>query len=89
VAVHQKPLSISLEKDHSHGRQVERQVSVFKSLDCLKSHWCGIPSLIKVERRGQRGNKNYYQIAYYMSSLSENAKTFAQKIKGHWQIENR
>ena len=85
----QKYLSINLEQDKSHGRHIKRQVSVFNSPDLLKPTWCGIQSLIRVERWGKRGNKDYHQIAYYISSLLEDAEVFAHKIKGHWQIENQ
>lgn len=85
----QEPLSINIEQEKGHGRHIKRQVSVFKSPDLLKPTWCGIQSLIRVERWGNRGNKDDHQIAYYISSLLENAEVFAHKIKGHWQIENQ
>ncbi len=89
VANTHKPLSTSLQKERSHGRRVERQVSVFNTIDSLNTSWCGIKSLVRVERRGKRGNKQYHQVAYYISSLKEKAETFLQKIRGHWLIENQ
>ncbi|WP_413162228.1 ISAs1 family transposase [Capilliphycus salinus ALCB114379] len=89
ITRNQVPLSVNLKKEESHGRQIQRQVSVFKSLDSLPLTWCGIESLIRVERWGKRGNKDYHQVAYYISSLSEKAEVFATKIKGHWLIENQ
>ena len=85
----QEPLSVSQEQEKSHGRIIKRHVSVFKSLDSLKSHWSGIQSFIRVERWGKRGKKDCHQVAYYISSLWENAEVFASKIKGHWLIENQ
>lgn len=85
----EKPLSINIEQEKSHGRQIKRQVSVFKSIEPLKSNWCGIQSLIRVERWGKRGDKDYHQVAYYISSLLEKAEVFATRIRGHWQIENQ
>lgn len=89
VTTSQEPLSINLEQERSHGRQIKRQVSVFKSPDSLLPIWCGIQSLIRVERWGQRRNKDYHQVAYYISNLLEKAKVFATRIRGHWQIENQ
>lgn len=89
VAHNQEPLSIKIEQDKSHGRQIKRQVAVFKSIDSLKSSWYEIKSLIRVERWGKRGKKDYHQVAYYISSVWEKADYFSEKIKGHWPIENR
>lgn len=85
----QEPISQSVEKEQSHGRIISRKVSVFEIFNSLENNWCGIRSLIRVERIGKRGDKDYHQVAYYISSLKENAEVFAQKIRGHWQIENQ
>ena len=66
VTKSQEPLSISLEQERGHGRQIQRQVSVFKSIDALKSNGYGIPRFIRVERWGKRGNKDSHQVAYYI-----------------------
>ncbi|HLO51219.1 MAG TPA: ISAs1 family transposase [Kamptonema sp.] len=88
------PVSESQTVDNSHGRQIVRKVSVFniESLDSESvnlSEWSNIQSLIKVERSGSRGQKDYEHEAYYISSLSANAETLASKIQGHWLIENQ
>ena len=80
--------------DISHGRQIVRKVSVFnmeslKSEEFKLSEWSNIRRLIKVERSGTRGQKDYEHEAYYISSLSADAETFASKIRGHWLIENQ
>ncbi|WP_413166690.1 ISAs1 family transposase [Capilliphycus salinus ALCB114379] len=85
----EQPFSINIEQEKSHGRQIKRQVSVFKSIEPLKSNWCGIQSLIRVKRWGKRGDKDDHQVAYYISSLLEKAEVFATRIRGHWQIENQ
>ncbi|HSF74149.1 MAG TPA: ISAs1 family transposase [Microcoleus sp.] len=80
--------------DISHGRQIVRKVSVF-NIESLNSHefnsedWGQMRSLVKVERSGTRGQKDYEHLAYYISSLSADAETFASKIRGHWLIENQ
>lgn len=88
------PKSQSQSVDISHGRHIVRKVSVFdipplisQSFEKLK--WSKITSLIKVERSGTRGNKDYEHLAYYISSLSASAEIFASKIRGHWLIENQ
>jgi hypothetical protein len=80
--------------DISHGRHIVRKVSVFDIPPMLspsleKSKWSKITSLIKVERSGTRGKKDYKHLAYYISSLSVSAEIFASKIRGHWLIENQ
>ncbi|MBE9095429.1 ISAs1 family transposase [Tychonema sp. LEGE 07203] len=80
--------------DISQGRQIVRKVSVFniESLNTAEfnlSEWSNISSLIKVERSGTRGRKDYEHEAYYISSLSADAEKISSKIRGHWLIENQ
>lgn len=80
--------------DISHGRHIVRKVSVFdiepgKFPEFDSSKWGKIASLIKVERSGTRGKKDYQHLAYYISSLSIDAADFASKIRNHWLIENQ
>jgi predicted transposase YbfD/YdcC len=83
------PVSIDYTEDTSHGRDIMRIVSVFNVPMSFSSLWEHIKSYIKVERYGERDGKEYYHCAYYISSLVENAQTFAQKIRDHWKIENQ
>lgn len=89
IAESEKPSDVYQEIETGHGRMVSRQVSVFNNLGNLPSDWYGVESLIRVERKGKRGKKDYYQMSYYISSREETAARFAQKIRGHWQIENQ
>lgn len=84
-----KPDSIYRTKESSHGREVTRQVSVFKQTILVPAQWEHIQSLIKVERWGFRGKKTYQETVYYISSIVQDAEFFAQKIREHWQIENQ
>jgi hypothetical protein len=73
---------------------VRPRVSVFDisplvSSSFEKLKWSKITSLIKVERSGTRGKKDYEHLAYYISSLSLGTEIFASKIRGHWLIENQ
>jgi len=94
ITENQPPKSQSQSVDISHGRNIVRTVSVFDipplvSSSFEKLKWSKITSLIKVERSGTRGKKDYEHIAYYISSLSVSAEIFGSKICGHWLIENQ
>ena len=94
ISESQPPLSESQTVDISHGRQIVRKVSVFdieplNLSEFERSNWGKITSLVKVERSGTRGKKDYQHLAYYISSLSLDAEIFASKIRGHWLIENQ
>lgn len=45
--------------------------------------------MIKVERKGTRGEEPYERIGYYMTSVSPSSRRLAEGIRGHWLIENR
>lgn len=96
ISESQEPDSEFEEDDISHGREIYRQVSVFytdknpKCQEKIKSWgWDKVQSLIRVERWGFRGDEPYQNTRYYISSLSVHAQLFAEKIRNHWQIENR
>ena len=83
------PLQENSRTETNHGRQVNRQVSVFEIPKTVKKLWKGSQCFIKVERKGSRNNKPYHQIVYYLSSCYQTAQDFSQKIQGHWTIENQ
>jgi predicted transposase YbfD/YdcC len=58
-------------------------------LNGIDPQWTQIKSLIRVERVGTRGGKQYHEIVCYISSLISTAQEFASGIRGHWGIENR
>lgn len=89
VSQTQPTQSFVSEKDSRHGRQIIREVSVFDLSYWSNLGWAKLQTLIKVERWGNRGLKPYKHTAYYISSLSESAQVFAEKIRGHWRIENQ
>ena len=84
----QKPLTVNQSKDNSHGRYVIRNISVFDSQHIEHENYPHLKSFAKFERIGFRGNQEYNQTLYYLSSLKLNAQTFAEKIQEHWLIEN-
>jgi predicted transposase YbfD/YdcC len=83
-----QPMSFYCDEDKGHGRDIIRLTSVFNVAHPFNTIWQHIKSYIKVERYGERDRKEYYNCAYYISNLIENAQTFAQKIRGHWQIDS-
>lgn len=82
------PLSKHFSRDLSHGRHITRQVSVFEVPESVKSQWSNSQRFIQVVRSGNRGSQSYQEIAYYLSSSDQPAEILAQKIRGHWGIEN-
>jgi predicted transposase YbfD/YdcC len=83
------PLTVYQSRDNSHGRCVTRKISVFDSKNVQHKNYPHLSSFIEVQRTGFRGNKEYNQILYYISSQKLNAKIFAEKIQEHWLIENQ
>lgn len=77
-------------EDHNHGRHEMRRHYVTQVLDDLetRSEWRGLRSLCVVERERTLNNLTTTARHYYISSLSYQAKTFAEIIRGHWGIEN-
>jgi len=84
-----KPESCFLEQDNSHGRKISRKIEVFKVRKNERQGFENLRRVIKVERKGSRGDKTYEETAYYISSLTESAQVFAKIIRGHWKIENQ
>ncbi len=70
-------------------REWSRKIKVFKVRKNERQGLENLRRIIKVERRGSRGDKTYEETAYYISSLTESAQVFAKIIRGHWKIENQ
>lgn len=66
-----------------------RQVSVFSLPKGLHQDWYKSRCFLQIKRTGWRGQKAYQQTVYYLSSYKEKAKVFAERIRGHWSIENQ
>ena len=84
-----KPLTVYQSKDNSHGRYAIRKISVFDGHHVNHKSYPHLRSFIEVKRTGFRGNKEYNQTLYYISSQKLNAKIFAEKVQEHWLIENQ
>lgn len=85
----QSAISSATELDCSHGRNIERSLSVFAAPTHLLAKWTGLKSVIIVNRTGTRGQKPFAETVYYLSSQILPAVTFINLIRSHWSIENR
>lgn len=85
--------TVDIQQDNSHGRKITRQVSVWDNYQELPKQildkFQGIKNIIKVERSGTRGKKEYEETVYYISSKLETAMEVGKKIRNHWGIENQ
>lgn len=82
-------MDTDIQIDSSHGRQVQRSVSVLTPTAGIDPVWVGVERIIKVERTGIRNRKPFEEKVFYISSLAENAAEFAYRIRAHWHVENR
>lgn len=85
----QEPQSVDHSLERSHGRTVERRVSVLDTVEGIAPHWVGVRRIIRVERWGFRGLKPFHETMFYISSLTLDAAGFAERIGRHWHVENR
>lgn len=70
-------------------RITQRTVSVLAAGDELDVAWFGVQSIIRVERTGIRGTEAMHETMFYISSISTDAFHFSQRVRNHWQVENR
>lgn len=75
-----------------HGRIEKRLVSICQNLDGIRS-WPRLTTLIQVKSERQVFTHNVIEVTnetrYYISSLSETAQAFAERIRGYWGVENK
>ncbi|MBD2027542.1 ISAs1 family transposase [Leptolyngbya sp. FACHB-711] len=83
------PVSVYIQSDKTHHRLTHRTVEVFDCLAGIAQDWLGLRRLVRVQRQGMRKGKPCTQLSYYITSLATTARQFAERIRGHWGIENR
>ena len=88
VTATNKPASRYIATEKTRDRFTTRTAEVFHDLNGIDPGWTGIKSLIRVERVGTRGGKQYHEVVCYISSLKSTAPEFACGIRCHWRIEN-
>ncbi len=75
-----------------HGRIEKRTVSISHQLEHIPK-FPGLKTLIRVQSERHVYRANIIEISketrYYVSSLVESAREFAQRIRGYWGVENK
>ena len=76
--------------DGDHGRIETRRYYTTPDIDWIegKEDWKNLKIIGMVESERQIGDKVTKETRYYLSSLDNDAKQFAQAVRGHWGIEN-
>lgn len=76
--------------DGEHGRIETRHYTVTSHVDWYeeKSKWKKLTTFGMVESTREIGDKITQETRYFISSLSCDAKRFAQAARGHWGVEN-
>ena len=77
--------------EKGHGRIDTRRYLVTDDLSCLSTGaaWAGLQSIGMVETERQLGTQSERKTRYFISSRPAQAKQFAQRVRSHWQIENK
>lgn len=84
------PLSSCEYFENAHGNQVWRRVEVYDTQAPMPQGWNHIERLIKVRRWGNRGQRPFEEISYFVLSKPINsAFVVAKAVQGHWAIENK
>jgi predicted transposase YbfD/YdcC len=73
-----------------HGREERRRTTVTNDLTGLRGYedWVGLQTVAMVEAWRTQGEVVSYERRYYISSLGLDAKRIAERVRGHWAIEN-
>ena len=87
-----RPESTYQQINKGHGRIEKRHVSICQTLDGIRP-WSGLTTLIQVKSERQVFTHHVIEVTtetrYYISSLSETAQVFAERIRGYWGVENK
>jgi predicted transposase YbfD/YdcC len=85
-----KPISTCEYYDDSHGREVHRRVELFENKIGMPTGWNHIERIVKVRRWGNRDQKQFHEVSFYILSKPINsAFEVAMAIQNHWSIENK
>lgn len=78
--------------EQNRGRREERAVFVYENLELIDPDWKGLRSIVQVERKTEfteaSNKKMRKETAYYIASITKDARELNQGIRGHWRIEN-
>ena len=82
------PEETNYQINKGHGRLEKRKVSICKAKGNYPE-WIGLKTIIRVECERQTSRKIENSVRYYISSLTEKAVEFAQRIREYWGVENK
>jgi len=82
------PEETDYQVNKGHGRLEKIKVSICKAKSNYPE-WIGLKTIIRVECERQTSRKIENSVRYYISSLTEKAVEFAQRIRGYWEVENK
>ncbi len=82
------PEETDYQVNKGHGRLEKRKVSICKAKKNYPD-WIGLKTIIRVECERQTSRKIENSVRYYISSITEEAIEFAQRIRGYWGVENK
>ncbi len=73
---------------NDHGRYETRIVEVYDDLYLIENNWEMVKSIVTVTSEVVIGDKITNETRYYISNLTQSAKSFSHIIRSHWKIEN-
>lgn len=82
------PEATDYQVNKGHGRLENRKVSIGKARGNYPD-WNGLKTIIRVECERPTSRKIEKSLRYYISSLTDSAVEFAQRIRGYWGVENK
>jgi predicted transposase YbfD/YdcC len=73
-----------------HGREEELVCMVLYDLEGLstRADWVDLQSIVRVARTKWEGDKETFEVAYYICSRRGSAEALGSATRGHWGIEN-
>ncbi|WP_299488820.1 ISAs1 family transposase [Acaryochloris sp. IP29b_bin.137] len=92
VKAHFQPEQTLKTLEKGHGRIEKRTVSICRDLSHIRP-WPGLNTLIRVESQRSEVYDDMIvdtqETRYYITSLLEEVKPLAQRIRGYWGVENK
>jgi predicted transposase YbfD/YdcC len=74
--------------DVSHGRRVERYVTVLYDPVGLSAEWPDAAAVVQVGRERTVNDKTTSEVSYYLTSRRASAAELGERVRRHWAVEN-
>lgn len=74
--------------NNTHGRYEERNIEIYDDLYQIDQEWPMVKRFAKVKATIIKYGKVTNETRWYISNLTESAKSFLHIIRSHWKIEN-